>query len=80
MTRKQDKNTYLGWPNYNTWAVHLYLSNDQKIYRFVNALLTYQSKDQVARALLRKLPPRTPEGVRLTVTNIRAALVNWEKE
>jgi len=29
---------YQGWPNYETWAVNLWLSNDQGMYNFIQEL------------------------------------------
>ena len=29
---------YQGWPNYETWCVHLWLSNDEGTYRYCRAL------------------------------------------
>lgn len=45
---------YNGWPNYETWVVHLWLSNDQGTDQTMRAIVTDSSSVYVAGEAIRE--------------------------
>ena len=66
--------TYNGHRNRNAWNVSLWLSNDEGAYTLCRWAQGLGNLDVAAKALVKMLPERTPDGVRYTVTNVRLAL------
>jgi len=71
---------YNGHKNYNHWNVSLWLMNDEGLYRLTMQMLRHaRNKDDAARRIVDELRmagiDTTPDGVRYTVTRVRAALV-----
>jgi len=61
---------YQGWPNYETWAVNLWLSNDQGMYNFIQELTEaavthgeepYELGDTLQQFIAEDLNPLTDE-------------------
>jgi hypothetical protein len=74
--------------NYNRWNVALWISNTEHWYKTANELVMKARRccrnkyikytlDDAARDLLSILPERTLDGVKLTFTTVRNALVGW---
>lgn len=70
---------YNGHRNYNRWNVSLWINNDEGLYRrAVGVVRRAKNKDDAARQFMDDLAEagitKTPDGVRYTVTAVRAAL------
>lgn len=66
---------YKGYKNYNAWSIATWLSGSVRYYQIANGLINeYGNKDQAARVFLSYLPEKTPDGVKFTYSNVRAAL------
>lgn len=46
-------NSYNGWTNYETWCVHLWLTNDETLYHLAGALVSRERDDQDAATMLK---------------------------
>jgi len=70
---------YNGHKNYNQWNVSLWLTNDEGLYRWLMEVMRRaKNKDDAARSMMDNLAAaditHTPDGVKYTITAIRAAL------
>lgn len=72
--------TYNGHKNYNHWNVSLWLNNDEGLYREAKRWIARNrsNRQKAAEDMLSSLNymkvTHTPDGVRYTVTTIRAAM------
>jgi hypothetical protein len=66
--------SYNGHRNRNAWNVYLWLLNDAGAYNLCQWAIGFRNRDDAARALVKMLPERTPDGVKYTVRNVRLAL------
>jgi len=76
---------YNGWENYETWAVNLWLSNDQALYLTTRELVTmfteYQfEKEQALREFVEELcgPPLQNASIVSDLLGHSLAQVNWK--
>ena len=72
---------YNGHKNYNHWNVSLWINSDEGLYRFAREVVRRaKTKDDAARLIMDGLAEagitKTPDGVRYTLTSVRAALVD----
>ncbi len=71
--------SYQGHKNWNHWNVSLWLFNEYDTYKMMQAAISItNTRDNAARYILKKLPPKTPDGAPYTYASVRAALVGWE--
>ena len=69
---------YNGHKNRNYWNVSLWLGNDYSLYRLAcNSILNTKNRTEAVNMLMGHLPIKTPDGVKYTKRNVRAALVDW---
>ena len=75
--------TYNGWPNYETWLVNIWLTNEEGIYRLSrDTALAAKSDRQAGDAIKEQMPewldfPTT--GLAADLTNAALSRVAWDK-
>ena len=70
--------SYNGHRSWNCWNIALWLSNEERTYLYISALLETKTKAVVARQLAKEFEGQTtPDGGKYNYTAIRAALVGW---
>lgn len=72
--------TYNGHKNYNHWNVSLWINNDEGLYNIAKDCVRLNStRERAAQNMLDALHDcgitHTPDGIRYTVTTIKAAMV-----
>lgn len=71
--------TYNGHKNYNFWNVSLWINNDEGLYNFAKDYARRYTRQRAAEEMLSALNEmgvtHTPDGVKYSVSAIRAAMV-----
>lgn len=71
---------YQGHKNRNCWNVALWLHNDEKLYQLVTSTIKNMGSIEAAISpIMCCLPSHTPDGVKYTKSNVRAALTREDK-
>jgi len=65
---------YLGRKNYNHWNVACWILNDENYYLLALKAQKKSSLSKGALYLLNNLPDKTPDGVKFTISSLKAVL------
>jgi hypothetical protein len=76
---------YYGHPSRAAWNVSLWINNDESLYDLARrCVMVTKNRRQAAERMLSVLTSygieKTPDGYKYTITNIRNAMVGYEKE
>jgi len=72
--------TYQGWTNYPTFAVKLWLDNDEGLYNYSRILnRKHRDLDCLAHLLRDRVYELMPQGLAEDLINYALELVNWEE-